>query len=97
MSGSDEGGGPASAPSAMPAGPVEWTAYLHPSGVRYSTRLAGVPRVRQYGRPFARHVGTVLRTHRPCGGSGVTGDVRAPDRPDKRMVGGEGDAAGCSV
>ncbi|MFF3897649.1 transposase family protein [Streptomyces sp. NPDC001812] len=28
--------------------------------------------------PFARPVGTVLRTHRPCGASGVTGDVRAP-------------------
>jgi len=27
---------------------------------------------------FARHAGTVLRTHRPCGASGVTGDVRAP-------------------
>lgn len=47
--------------------------------------------------PFARHTGTVLRTHRPCGASGVTGDVRAPDRPDKRMVGGERDAAGCSA
>lgn len=42
-------------------------------------------------------VGTVLRTHRPSGASGVTADVRAHDRPDKRMVGGERDAAGCSA
>ncbi|MFJ8650064.1 hypothetical protein ACIRNI_28615 [Streptomyces sp. NPDC093546] len=37
------------------------------------------------------------QTHRPCGASGVTGDVRAPDRPDKRMAGGERDAAGYSA
>ncbi len=47
--------------------------------------------------PFARHAGTVLRTHRPSGASGVTADVRAPNRPDKRMVGGERDAAGYSA
>ncbi len=41
--------------------------------------------------------GTVLRIHRPSGASGVTADVRAPDRPDKRMVGAERDAAGCSA
>jgi hypothetical protein len=29
--------------------------------------------------------------------AGVTADVRAPKRPDKRMVGGERDAAGCSA
>ena len=97
MSGPDEGGGSASAPSVIPAGPVKWTAYLDRSGVRYRTRLVGVPRVRQYGPPFARHAGTVVRTHRPCGASGVTGDVRAPDRADKRMAGGERDAAGCSA
>ena len=41
--------------------------------------------------------GTVLRTHRPSGASGVTADVRARNRPDKRMVGGERHAAGCSA
>ncbi|MFE9127341.1 hypothetical protein ACFYOF_18310 [Streptomyces sp. NPDC007148] len=31
------------------------------------------------------------------GASGATGDVRAPDRPDNRMAGCEGNAAGCSA
>ncbi|AXE76388.1 hypothetical protein C5746_04885 [Streptomyces atratus] len=56
--------------AAMPAGPVKWTAYLHPSGVRYRTRLVGVPRVRQYGRRLlampARYCGLTAHAARPA-------------------------------
>ncbi|GGW70926.1 hypothetical protein GCM10010350_64450 [Streptomyces galilaeus] len=92
-----EGGGPASAPSAVLSGPLAWTAYLHPSEVRYRTRLVGVPRVRQHGRRLlavpARYCGLTARPVRPASPR----TYAPPDGPDKRMVGGERDAAGCSA
>ncbi len=73
VSGSDGAEDRRERPSAMPVGLVKWTAYLNPSGVRYRRKRVGVPRVRQYGPPFARHAGTGLR--------GLTAHAARPASP----------------
>ncbi len=84
-------------PWAMAAGPVKRTAYLHPSGVRYGTRLLGVPRARRYGRRLlavpARNCGLTAQAARAVSPAMYA----APGRPDKRVVGGGREGAGCSA
>lgn len=59
------------------------------------TTLVGVPTVRQYGRRLlampARYCALTAHAARPA-----SLGTYVPRRPDKRMAGGERDAAGCS-